>query len=465
MRKFMERSQRAMIVATLFVVMLAGCAKGGKGGAQAGPPPITVDTAQAKRSDIATYIPLDGQIAPMMSSTLSTPQQGTVTAVYVFEGTHVHKGELLAKIDDSLLRAQLLQAQGQEAQALAQLQGQTLQNPITSTTVTSNVTTAEQTLAAAKNTLVSDEAAEDNAKLVNQQNETLLKQGYVSLTTTVQSRAQLVAARQATNNARTAVTQAIAALATARRNLGQSGIQVQTVAAAKGTYEAAVGNRKLLETDIAQTNIVAPFDGVVTSRLLDPGSFAGPNAPIVAVSQVDPVYVNVNVPDEDLSYVRRGTVVTFTSSSVPGKTFSGPVFDVNATPTSGTLSYRARLVLHNPDNTLRGGMLVSVQVLKQKDVGVVVVPRSAVFTAENGSNVFTVVDPPAGTPAAGGTFKQAKLIPVQVGLQTDTMVEVRSPQIQPGTTIITTRPDALQDKSIVAMSVPASQGGTSSGNP
>jgi hypothetical protein len=50
---------------------------------------------------------------------------------------------------------------------------------------------------------------------------------------------------------------------------------------------------------------------------------------------------------------------------------------------------------------------------------------------------------------------QARVVPVQVGLQTDTLAEVRSPEIASGTTVITTRPDALQDKSVVAIAGPA----------
>lgn len=461
----MGRSQRAMIVATTFAVVMTGCAKGGAG--HGGPPPLAVDVAQAQRGDIATYLSLDGQIAPMQESTLSTPQSGTVVAVYVTEGARVHAGQVLAKIDDSALRAQLAQAEGQLAQAAANLQGQTLQNPITAQTVTSALTSAQEQLAQARNSLTSAEATEANARLVFTQNQQLLAQGYVSKTAFEQSRSQYVATQQVAANARNQVIAARAAVDSAKRNLGQTGIQTQTIAAAKGTLEATQGQVKLLQTSIAQTSIVAPFDGVVTARLLDPGAFAGPNAPIVRVSQVDRVYVNVNVPDEDLAFVKKGTPVSFTTTSTAGRTFRGLVSDVNATPTQGTLSYRARLVQANPDNTLRGGMLVSVQIQKERHDNTIVVPRTAVFQTESGSQVFTVVDPPAGASApapnahgpAGGppppVIKSAKMVPVKLGLQTDTTSEVISDAVQPGTTIITTRPDALQDKSIVAMSAAA----------
>jgi multidrug efflux pump subunit AcrA (membrane-fusion protein) len=468
--------ERAIIVASAAALTLAGCGRSG-GAGRSGPPPIAVNVAQAQRGDIATYLTLDGQIAPMQQSTLSTPQSGTVADVYVTEGARVKRGQLLAKIDDSALRAQLQQAEGQVAQAQAALQGQTLQNPITNQTVNSAVTTAVQTLNAARNTLVSDQAAEANAKLVYTQNKELIAQGYVSQTAAEQSRSAYVAAQQATANARTQVTASQAALDTARRNLGQTGIQTQTVAGAKGTLQSQQGQVKLLQTEIAQTSLIAPFDGVITQRLLDPGAFAGPNAPILQVSQIDTVYVNVNVPDDNLGFVRKGTPVAFTTSSAPGKTFHGSVYDVNATPTTGTLSYRARLVQSNPDNALRGGMLVTVQVQKERHTNTIIVPRTAIIESESGASVFTVVDPPApagGAPGAGAggaapggaapggaqqpVIKQAKAVPVQLGLQTDTLAEVRSPDVPAGTTVITTRPDALQDKSLIAMSAPSAQG-------
>ncbi len=124
--------------------------------------------------------------------------------------------------------------------------------------------------------------------------------------------------------------------------------------------------------------------------------------------------------------------------------------------------------MNNPGDLLRGGMLVSVNVRKQFQPGAIVVPRTAVFQTESGANVFTVtpMPPPPGAAAKGAApqgppirLMQAKIVPVRLGLQTDTLSEVRSAQIQPGTTVITTRPDALQDKSLVAIGPSSSPAG------
>jgi len=417
---------------------LAGC--GGSKAQQSGPPPLAVDVTAAKQQDIATSIVLDGQIAPLLQSTLSSTQSGTLAEVLVNEGDRVHRGQLLAKLDTSLLQAQLDGNAATVAQSQAKLEGSTVQAPISSQQYSSAVYAARQNLQAAQNTVASDEAALRNAELVNKSDQQLVKQGYVAQTTAEQARATYVAAVAALQSARQTLPAAQSALQTAESNTGQTKIDQSTIDQNRAALSQAQANVQLLRTQIDQSSIYAPFDGVVTQRLLDPGAFAGPNQPIVQVSQLDNVYINANVPDEDLAYVRPGTSAQFTSQSLPGRTFGGTIFDVNATPTSGTLSYRARLRLPNPTNELRGGMLVNVIVQKEKHPGAIVVPRSAVFDSDQGSSVYTVVD------------GKAKMLPVTVGLQTDTLTEVHGSGVRPGTVVITTRPDALQDGSVVAVS-------------
>jgi HlyD family secretion protein len=470
----MIRSQRASLAAALAVAVLTACGKGGAKAPQ-GPPPLAVDVAQAHRQDIATYVSLDGQISPLQESTLSSQQSGNVVAVYVNEGQHVRAGQTIAKLDDATLRATLAQQEAIVQQNSAALGSANLQAPVTAAQASNTVVTAQQQLAAARNAVSTAQAAYESAKSTYVADESLLKQGYVAQTAFEQARSQYVQAEQALNSAREQQRQAQTALRYAQTQGGNAvPIQQQQIQVNRGQLAAAQAQVRLLQTQIAQTSIVAPFDGVVTQRLLDPGAFASPNQPVARVSQIATVYINVNVPDDDLAYVHSGTPVTFTSTSIPNRTFSAAVMDVNATPTSGTLSYRARVRVPNPGDVLRGGMLVSVNVRKEFHPNAIVVPRTAVFQSDAGSNVYTVVQapippsgaagaPPAGAPAAKGApgaapapkIMQAKQVPVTVGLQTDTLTEIRSAEIGDGTTVITTRPDALQDKSLVAIAPPA----------
>ncbi len=405
----MEYLRYAGAAALAVTVLLGGC---GKGQQQHGPPPLDVDVAQAQRGDIASYLNLDGQVAPLQDSTIAFLQSGPITEVFVNQGDRVRRGQLLAKIDDSTLRAQLAQAEAQISQSAAQAQSSTLNVPITEANVTQAVTSAR--------------AALENAKLNYNQDSTLYKQGYVAQSQMVQAKANYVAAQ-------TAYQQALA-------NQGNTGVQSSTAQAAREAVRAAQASANTLRTQIGQTALYAPFDGVVTARLLDPGGMANPGTPALRVSQVDTVWVNVNVPDEDLQYVRPGTPVSFTAGQIAGRTYRANVTTVNAIPTQGTLSYQARIRMPNPDASLRGGMLVSVTVQRVRHNNVIVVPRQAVAQTDQGANVFIV------TPG-----NKAQEVPVQLGVQTDTLSEVHSPRITAGTPVITTRPDALQDGSVVAI--------------
>jgi multidrug efflux pump subunit AcrA (membrane-fusion protein) len=375
-------------------------------------PPLTVDAAPASRQNIATFLALDGQIAPLEQSTLAFQQSGTILKINVNIGDMVHKGQLLATIDPRTIEASLAQARAQAAQYSAAAQGSVVGYPV-------QVQNNEAAVQTAKASLV-------NAKLVYDQNKQLYKQGYVSETTLQQSEANYVQAQQTYNNSVVGL----------RNNV----VSAQNVKSQQAQAVAASAQADLLATQLSQTYLYSPYDAVVANRLVDPGAYASPSQPVLQVARVDKVWINVNVPDEDLPYVHPGINVTYQSTSLPGRTFSGPVQTVNLVPTSGTLSYLARLQVANPGYVLRGGMLVTVTVTKARAANAIVVPRSAVAQTPTGNVVYVV------------SGNKAQAVPVRVGVQTDTLSQVTSPQIRPGTMVVTTRPDALKDGSVVAVS-------------
>jgi multidrug efflux pump subunit AcrA (membrane-fusion protein) len=400
--------QRVAAFALGAILSLSACSQG----AQHGPPPLSVDVASAQRQNIATYVSLDGQVAPLEQSTLAFQQNGTITSIAVNVGDHVRAGQSLASIDSSVLRAQAAQAQAQAQQQSATASGSQVGLPV-------QIQTNQATLETAQ-------AALRNAKLVYDQDVALEKDGYVS-------EAQLEAARAA-------YVQAAQAAQTAQIGLANNTVSQQNTKAAIAAAVAAQANARTLNTQVSQTTLYAPYDGVITQRLLDPGAYAGPQAPVLAISRIEKLWININVPDTDLPYVQPGSAVSFTSSSLPGKTFHANISTVNAVPTAGTLSYLARIQMDNPGDVLRGGMLVTATLPRQSSTNAIVVPRSAVAQTEDGYAVYVV-----------GSDNKAQEVPVRVGVQTDTLSEVISPKVQAGVKVITTRPDTLKDGSLVAI--------------
>jgi len=388
----------------MVAVLLAAC--GAK--AARAPVPLDVEASPVTVGRIATYLSLDGQIAPYESSTLSFQQSGPVSAVYVNVGDRVSKGEILARIDPSTLDAQLRAAVATAMQSQANARGQQIELPARNQANDAALSSAKAALA--------------NAQLVYNQDIQLFNQKYLSQQALEAARAALAGAQSNYNTA----------LANAQANPSNA----ESVKAAQAAAQAAAAQANLIRTQIGQTALYAPFDGVVTARLMDPGAMASPAVPALQVSRVDLVWVNVNIPDGDLPYAHAGTPLTFTTGSLPGQVFHARLDAVNAVPTNGTLSYLARVKMQNPGDVLRGGMLVTAKLAKQTANNALIVPRAAVASVQNGDAVF-IVD-----------GAKAKQIPVKVGLQTDTESQILT-GLSAGERVITTRPDSLRDGSPV----------------
>jgi RND family efflux transporter MFP subunit len=403
-----------------------------------GPPPISVTSAHITRGTISTYVSFDGQITPLYQTTLSTAEAGTIADVDVTEGAFVRKGQLLASLDTSQLEAQLAANEAMVRADAATLVRSGVAAPVNSQQYTSAIGTAQQNLQAANNAVQTARSALASDTLTKDADAQLLAQGYVSTSTYDIALAAFVSAQQTLRSAIQAVPAAVSSLQTARTNADQRTSDQATIAQSRAALDAARANVELLQAQIAQSSIVAPFDGQITQRLLDPGAFAGASTAIFEIAQVADVYVVASVPDVDLAYAERGKMMSFTTPSLPGRTFAGRVFDVNVTPTSGTLSYRVRILESNPDLALRGGMLVDVTTVSARHEGTLLVPPGAIANGSTSPVVYTAVD------------GKAKAVPVHIGLRDDTRVEIRGVGLSPATTVITAQADGLRDGAPVA---------------
>jgi multidrug resistance efflux pump len=92
--------KRAAVYALGVTLTLSACSQG----PQRQAPPLSVDVAAASRQNIATYVSLDGQVAPLEQSVLAFQQNGTITSISVNVGDRVRSGQVLARIDDSRRR-------------------------------------------------------------------------------------------------------------------------------------------------------------------------------------------------------------------------------------------------------------------------------------------------------------------------------------------------------------------------
>jgi membrane fusion protein (multidrug efflux system) len=140
---------------------------------------------------------------------------------------------------------------------------------------------------------------------------------------------------------------------------------------------------------IARKTIRARFDGLAGIRQVNVGQYLNPGQPVVTLQSVDPVYVDFELPQEQLSKVTTGLGVEVVLDAYP-ETFRGTITAINSEIESDSRNFKVRATLPNPDHKLRPGMFAKVDVQSGAERDVIAVPLSAVKYAPYGDSVFVV---------------------------------------------------------------------------
>src|SRR5213592_3379678 len=196
----------------------------------------------------------------------------------------------------------------------------------------------------------------------------------------------------------------------------------QTVDNAKGKLDVAKASLERTETLLGFAKITAPFSGVITKRMVDPGAFipaatsgsAAQNADIVTLTDFNQVRVQVAVPELETSLVAIDQPVKMTADGLPGRSFDGKVTRFSYALDEATKTMLAEIELPNPKLELRPGMYAVVKIGIERKEDALLVPVEALVAERAGASVFTVVD------------NKAKKIPVKTGFNDGANVEIVS---------------------------------------
>jgi membrane fusion protein (multidrug efflux system) len=170
--------------------------------------------------------------------------------------------------------------------------------------------------------------------------------------------------------------------AIAQAEYDQSAAQLQQADAHVGEIEALI-SRKRVRT---------PFAGVSGIRQVNLGQYLSAGEPIVDVQSMDPVYVNFDVPQEDVAALRIGNSVSVAAESIAIERATGKITAINSMVDATTRNMQVQATFANPHARLRPGMFVQVQVTLKAGHSFVAIPSSAINYAPYGNSVFIVSD-------------------------------------------------------------------------
>ena len=159
---------------------------------------------------------------------------------------------------------------------------------------------------------------------------------------------------------------------------------------AESEFENSKAAVEQLEAIIKKKNITAPFDGIVGIRLVNVGQMIRTGTDIVAVHTLDPLYVNFNLPEQDLAKIKIGNKISVNVDAFPNETFKATLTAIDSYVDPKTRNILVQGTLSNPQNILRSGIYARVQVDLGNDREVKAIPVSSVSYSPYGNSVYVI---------------------------------------------------------------------------
>jgi HlyD family secretion protein len=283
-------------------------------------------SSPVKRGDITSVVQATGTVNPLTTTTVGSYVSATVEYIFADYNTRVKAGQVLAQLDPTVFEAQVLQARAnfQNAQ--------------------DNLVTLAANLQADKANLAKSQANANYEQATAKRSQDMLSAGIVST--------------DANDLTQSTLGQAQAEVDASKATVSQGEAQLQQ---AKAQVTSAQGALDLAMTNLKYTTIVAPIDGTVVSRSIDPGqsvaaSLSAPNLFSIA-QDLTRMLVYAATDESDTGSITIGANVTFQVDAFPNDQFTGRVVSIRLNPTTvqNVVTYNTVIDFSNPDEKLLPG--------------------------------------------------------------------------------------------------------------
>ena len=153
----------------------------------------------------------------------------------------------------------------------------------------------------------------------------------------------------------------------------------------------AQARAELAAKNLGDSAVRAPFSGMVVERFVSVGEYVRPGTAIATLVQVDPLRLQLTVPESEVARVRAGQNVSFEVSAFPGERFAGKVEHLAPSLRTGTRDLVVEAVVSNPEHKLLPGMFALARIETERSDKPVV--SAAALRGQGGNaRLFAVVD-------------------------------------------------------------------------
>lgn len=313
---------------------------------------IAVRTAVVEKGKIRSVIATNGKIEPVDNFEAHSPIPAKINRVFIKEGDAVKKGQLLIVLDDANIRAHAAQAQTQ-------------------------LKTAEADLSAAQRGGIQEEVLSLEAQLVKAHTERDSAQHNLDALKKLQQQGAATAGEVRSAEDTLATAEAQLKFLQQKQTKRYSSAELARLQAQEAGAQAGYS----AEVDVlAQTNVRAPFDGIVYSLPVKQGGFVNGGDLLLQMSDLRKVLVRAFVDEPDVGRLAAGDSIEITWDAVPGRVWRAAVTSVPSTvKLHGTRNVgETTSIVDNQDLKLLPNTNVGVTIVVAEHDNVLILPREAV---------------------------------------------------------------------------------------
>jgi membrane fusion protein (multidrug efflux system) len=192
-------------------------------------------------------------------------------------------------------------------------------------------------------------------------------------------------------------------------------------------YELAHQERAEAEWRLAKTEIRAPISGRLSLRSSQPGQHVRPGDEMFQITDFDPLVARIYLPEKDVLNLATGRPVEMSLDAAPDVRFSGRIRQISPVVDTATGTVKVTVEATRPPSQVRPGSFVTVQVVRERRAGAVVLPKGAVLRELKQAHVFVA--------AGEGDEMHAERREVTLGLEEGDRIQALG-GIEPGERLV-----------------------------
>jgi HlyD family secretion protein len=355
---------------------------------------VTVQTGKVLREDLTSVVTASGEIKPKDYHNLGANAMGPLTYIYVKEGDHVKKGQVVAQIEAVQPKADV------EAQK-------------------ANIESGLSDSAASEAGLKAQEDAIKTAEATLEKSKAELARTAANLDRSKALLADKLIARQDFDQKKAEYDTAVAGVAEAETRLAQSKSQEaqarQQLTSAQRRINQLRANLNRFDDILAKFSVVSPIDGVVTNLPVRVGETVvqgiqnSAASTIMTVADMSLITAEVKVDETDIVNVKLDQLADVSIDAIPNKTFKGHVIEIgdtailrstglaasqSAVSSQEAKDFKVVIALDNPPEEIRPGLSCTAKITTATRKGVAAIPIQALTVRQKGD----LEKPKAGVP-------------------------------------------------------------------